>query len=174
MRDGLRFKTLLVPLLVGLAACSSQSTGSSGPSGGGMPWPSGGGSSGPTSPGPTSPGGVGGGVPSGGSGSGGIPGEGETAAGGASGGSAGGSGSEGEEQGGGESPAEEAGDGGGSEGEGAAVRDLGPDTETFGSVEGCADQDRVARQLREAAEDDPFLRAALWDEYNEYKKLVAR
>lgn len=44
------------------------------------------------------------------------------------------------------------------------------------TVEGCDDRDRVARQLCEAAtkEDDPFLRAALWDEYNEYKKILAR
>ena len=36
--------------------------------------------------------------------------------------------------------------------------------------------DKVARQLCEAAtkEEDPFLRAALWDEYNEYKKIIAR
>jgi hypothetical protein len=56
------------------------------------------------------------------------------------------------------------------------VRDLGPDTTTVATVQGCNDQDRVARQLCEAAtqEQDPFLRAALWDEYNEYKKLVAR
>ncbi len=34
----------------------------------------------------------------------------------------------------------------------------------------------MARQLCEAAttEKDPFLRAALWDEYNEYKKILAR
>jgi hypothetical protein len=65
--------------------------------------------------------------------------------------------------------------GGGSEGDGVAVRDLGPDSEALATVEGCNDQDRVARQLCEAAtkEDDPFLRAALWDEYNEYRKLEA-
>ena len=42
-------------------------------------------------------------------------------------------------------------------------------------VEGCADTDKVARQLCEAAtkEEDPLLRAALWDEYNEYKKIIA-
>jgi len=64
----------------------------------------------------------------------------------------------------------------GGESPGVAVRDLGPDTETVATVEGCDDQDRVARQLCEAAtkEDDPFLRAALWDEYNEYKKLITR
>ena len=56
---------------------------------------------------------------------------------------------------------------------GAPVRDLGPDTAAVATVAGCNDQDRVARQLCEAAteEKDPFLRAALWDEYNEYKKL---
>jgi hypothetical protein len=44
------------------------------------------------------------------------------------------------------------------------------------AVEGCKDQDKVARQLCEAAteEQDPFLRAALWDEYNEYKRILAR
>lgn len=43
-------------------------------------------------------------------------------------------------------------------------------------VQGCEDADRVARQLCEAAtnEQDPFLRAALWDEYNEYKRILAR
>jgi hypothetical protein len=43
-------------------------------------------------------------------------------------------------------------------------------------IEGCNDQNKVARQLCEAAteEDDPFLRAALWDEYNEYKRILAR
>jgi hypothetical protein len=65
--------------------------------------------------------------------------------------------------------------GGGDEGP-AAIRDLGPDTAAVATVQGCNDQDRVARQLCEAAtkENDPFLRAALWDEYNEYKKLIAR
>jgi hypothetical protein len=44
------------------------------------------------------------------------------------------------------------------------------------AVKGCADTDKVARQLCEAAtqESDPFLRAALWDEYNQYKKILAR
>jgi hypothetical protein len=44
------------------------------------------------------------------------------------------------------------------------------------TVEGCEDTDKVARQLCEAAtaEKDPFLRSALWDEYNEYKKILAR
>jgi hypothetical protein len=64
----------------------------------------------------------------------------------------------------------------GGESGGVAVRDLGPDTETVATVEGCNDQDRVARQLCEAAtkEADPFLRASLWDEYDEYKRLLAR
>jgi hypothetical protein len=48
--------------------------------------------------------------------------------------------------------------------------------EPAAAVEGCEDDDRVARQLCEAAteERDPFLRAALWDEYEEYLKIVAR
>ena len=43
-------------------------------------------------------------------------------------------------------------------------------------VEGCTDTDKVARQLCEAAteEEDPFLRGALWDEYNEYKSILSR
>src|SRR5690606_19415794 len=51
----------------------------------------------------------------------------------------------------------------GSSGEAAARV---PVEETTVSVEGCEDQDKVARQLCEAAtkEQDPFLRAALWDE----------
>ena len=50
------------------------------------------------------------------------------------------------------------------------------DEETEVQVEGCNDEDKVARQLCEASteEQDPFLRAALWDEYNEYKKIIAR
>ena len=50
------------------------------------------------------------------------------------------------------------------------------DEETTLSVEGCEDDDTVARQLCEAAteEEDPFLRAALWEEYNEYNKILAR
>ncbi|MGE4657407.1 MAG: hypothetical protein AAEI08_00585, partial [Gammaproteobacteria bacterium] len=48
--------------------------------------------------------------------------------------------------------------------------------ETTATVEGCDNEDKVARQLCEAAteEEDPFLRAALWDEYNEYNKILAR
>jgi hypothetical protein len=44
------------------------------------------------------------------------------------------------------------------------------------NVEGCEDEDKVARQLCEAAteEKDPFLRAAMWNEYNEYRKILAR
>ncbi|MBD08017.1 MAG: hypothetical protein CMD70_04775 [Gammaproteobacteria bacterium] len=47
---------------------------------------------------------------------------------------------------------------------------------TAPQVEGCEDEDTVARQLCEAAtnEEDPFLRGALWDEYNEYKSILAR
>ena len=47
---------------------------------------------------------------------------------------------------------------------------------TTPQVEGCEDEDTVARQLCEAAtnEEDPFLRGALWDEYNEYKSILAR
>jgi len=44
-------------------------------------------------------------------------------------------------------------------------------------TEGCEDDDTVlTRQLCEAAmkEDDPFLRSALWDEYDGYKKILAR
>ncbi len=43
-------------------------------------------------------------------------------------------------------------------------------------IEGCNDTDKVARQLCEAAteEEDPFLRGALWDEYNEYKSILSR
>ena len=50
------------------------------------------------------------------------------------------------------------------------------DEETTLLVEGCEDDDTVARQLCEAAteEEDPFLRAALWEEYNEYNKILAR
>ena len=42
-------------------------------------------------------------------------------------------------------------------------------------VEGCEDEDIVARQLCELAtrEEDPFLRADLWDEYNEYRRILA-
>ncbi|NDH49768.1 MAG: hypothetical protein EBY41_04290 [Proteobacteria bacterium] len=42
------------------------------------------------------------------------------------------------------------------------------------AVEGCNDQDIVAQQLCEAAtlEEDPFLRAALWREYNRYREIL--
>jgi hypothetical protein len=42
------------------------------------------------------------------------------------------------------------------------------------SVEGCNDEDIVAQQLCEAAtlEEDPFLRAALWREYNQYREII--
>jgi hypothetical protein len=51
-----------------------------------------------------------------------------------------------------------------------------PPERTAAQVEGCNDEDTVARQLCEAAtkEQDPFLRAALWDEYNEYKRILGR
>ena len=53
--------------------------------------------------------------------------------------------------------------------------DAGPD-KAAATVQGCNDTDKVARQLCEAAtaENDPFLRASLWEEYNQYKKIVAR
>jgi hypothetical protein len=79
--------------------------------------------------------------------------------------------------GGGDSNSAAPGAGNGASGDAAArVRELGPDPAAVATVQGCNDADRVARQLCEAAtqEQDPFLRAALWDEYNEYKKLVAR
>ncbi|HZL93799.1 MAG TPA: hypothetical protein VFB99_09145, partial [Vicinamibacterales bacterium] len=66
--------------------------------------------------------------------------------------------------------------GNGSEAGGSSVvGDTGPD-DAVPTVQGCNDADKVARQLCEAAtqEADPFLRAALWDEYNEYKKILAR
>jgi hypothetical protein len=54
----------------------------------------------------------------------------------------------------------------------------GPDeaSEPPATIEGCEDTDKVARQLCEAAteEKDPFLRAALWNEYNEYRRILAR
>jgi hypothetical protein len=55
----------------------------------------------------------------------------------------------------------------------------GPDgerSEPPATIEGCEDDDKVARQLCEAAteEKDPFLRAALWNEYNEYRRILAR
>ena len=54
--------------------------------------------------------------------------------------------------------------------------DRSGDDQTAAQVEGCNDQDKVARQLCEAAteEQDPFLRAALWDEYNDYKQIILR
>jgi hypothetical protein len=47
---------------------------------------------------------------------------------------------------------------------------------TSPQIEGCEDENKVARQLCEAAteEEDPFLRAALWEEYNEYKRILGR
>jgi hypothetical protein len=66
---------------------------------------------------------------------------------------------------------------GGSQQAGSTAPDSGaPPEEQAASVKGCNDTEKVARQLCEAAtaEQDPFLRAALWDEYNEYKKILAR
>jgi hypothetical protein len=62
--------------------------------------------------------------------------------------------------------------------EGGAIRESGgaPRERTVQQVEGCDDSDTVARQLCEAAtqEQDPFLRAALWDEYTAYKRILGR
>jgi hypothetical protein len=66
---------------------------------------------------------------------------------------------------------------GGSQQAGSTVGDEGvAPEEQAATVKGCNDTEKVARQLCEAAtaEQDPFLRAALWDEYNEYKKILAR
>ena len=65
--------------------------------------------------------------------------------------------------------------GGGATGANKNRDDAGPD-KTAATVQGCNDTDKVARQLCEAAtaENDPFLRASLWEEYNQYKKIVAR
>ena len=48
--------------------------------------------------------------------------------------------------------------------------------EPAAAIEGCNDEDTVARQLCELAteEEDPALREQLWEEYNEYLKIVAR
>jgi hypothetical protein len=42
------------------------------------------------------------------------------------------------------------------------------------SIEGCDDSDVTARQLCEYAslEEDPFLKADLWEEYNEYVRIL--
>jgi hypothetical protein len=58
----------------------------------------------------------------------------------------------------------------------AEIEGVGEGNEARPQIQGCNDQDKVARQLCEAAteEQDPFLRAALWDEYNEYKRILAR
>ena len=67
---------------------------------------------------------------------------------------------------------------GGTGGGAAGSAQAGPDErdEPPATIEGCEDQDKVARQLCEAAteEKDPFLRAALWNEYNEYRRILAR
>jgi hypothetical protein len=62
----------------------------------------------------------------------------------------------------------------GSEGGGSADAVL-PEEDAI-TVAGCTDSDKVARQICEAAteEQDPFLRANLWEEYNEWKKILAR
>lgn len=62
----------------------------------------------------------------------------------------------------------------GSDGSGS-VAAIPPEEDAI-SVAGCTDSNKVLRQLCEAAteEEDPFLRAQMWDEYNEYKKIVAR
>jgi hypothetical protein len=67
-------------------------------------------------------------------------------------------------------------EGGESQSESTVFRDSAGTDDTTERVEGCNDQDKVARQLCEAAteEEDPFLRAALWDEYNEYKEIILR
>jgi hypothetical protein len=98
------------------------------------------------------------------------------AGGGGAGAAAGGGGGEGEagSAGGGEA-ATANGDGGEQQGGNSEVGQGGPE-EPAAVTEGCSDQDKVARQLCEAAtkEADPFLKAALWDEYNEYRKILAR
>ena len=50
--------------------------------------------------------------------------------------------------------------------------DTGSDSEQPAAVGGGSDDDDVARQLREAAENetDPELKAKLWDEYRRYKR----
>jgi hypothetical protein len=83
---------------------------------------------------------------------------------------------------GGEQAGDQAGSGAGGSGSdggqagGSSVVGDDADDEAVATVQGCNDADKVARQLCEAAtqEADPFLRAALWDEYNEYKKILAR
>ena len=51
-----------------------------------------------------------------------------------------------------------------------------PPDQAVAMVEGCEDNDPILRQLCEAAtkEEDPFLRATFWEEYNEYKKILTR
>jgi hypothetical protein len=92
------------------------------------------------------------------------------------GGGAGGAGGEGEagSAGGGASSAS-SGEGGDQQAGDSEVGQGGPE-EPAAVTEGCSDQDKVARQLCEAAtkEADPFLKAALWDEYNEYRKILSR
>jgi hypothetical protein len=61
-------------------------------------------------------------------------------------------------------------------GSGSVFEQSAPRERTTPQVEGCEDENTVARQLCEAAtdEEDPFLRAALWEEYNEYKRILGR
>ena len=62
---------------------------------------------------------------------------------------------------------------GGAPGERVAGVAAGPANDR--KVEGCEDTDVVARQLCEAAttERDPALREKLWQEYSDYKRIVA-
>ena len=82
---------------------------------------------------------------------------------------------QGGEAGSGVSAAGSSSNGGAQAGAANSNADQGPDAPTK-TVKGCEDTDKVARQLCEAAteEKDPFLRASLWKEYNEYKKILAR
>ncbi len=76
---------------------------------------------------------------------------------------------------GGDAASASGGDGGDQAAGDSEVGQGGPE-EPAAVTQGCSDQDKVARQLCEAAtkEADPFLKAALWDEYNEYRKILAR
>jgi hypothetical protein len=95
--------------------------------------------------------------------------------GGGEGGDAGGASSGGNSAGGGQSSAAAGGEGGQAQG-GSGLDDKPGPEEATATVQGCNDTEKVSRQLCEAAtsEKDPFLRAALWDEYNQYKKILAR
>ena len=67
--------------------------------------------------------------------------------------------------------------GAGSQGEGGSNDVAGPDLgpEDTRNIKGCDDVDIVARGLCEAAtvERDKDLREKLWQEYSDYKKIVA-